>query len=125
MAIDELDLDQRLRDSGLLLIKAARVEPRKHRTSSTRELIDLCYHLSIVLEAGIPLIEGLRDLANSEHTLHDTIRDVARKIESGSTFSSALDDYPEQFPELLRSLIAAGEESGALDRVLKDLVVYL
>ena len=125
MAIDEVDLDKKLKETGLLLVKATRVEPRRQRGSTTRELIDLCYHLSIVLEAGVPLLEGLQDLANSEHRLHETIRDVARKIESGSTFSSALDDYPDQFPELLRNLIAAGEESGALDRVLKDLVVYL
>lgn len=125
MALDELDLDRRLGEGGLLLVKASRIEQRRRKTSSTRDLIDLCYHLSIVVEAGIPLLEGLRDLAGSEHRMHDTIRDVARKIESGSSFSAALEDHPEHFPELLRRLIGAGEESGALDRVLKDLVAYL
>jgi type IV pilus assembly protein PilC len=125
VAVDELDLDRQLREGGLLLVRASRLALRHGRGSSTRDLIDFCYHLAIVSEAGIPLLEGLRDLASGEHALRDTISAVARKIEAGSTLSAALDDHPDHFPELVRSLIRAGEESGALDRVLKDLVSYL
>lgn len=125
MARDERELDHRLQEGDLLLVKASRVQEKRRKTSSTRELVDFCYHLAVVIEAGIPILEGLNDLADSEHPLHLTIRDVARKVESGSTFSAALDDHPEHFPDLLRRLIGAGEESGALDVVLKDLVAYL
>ena len=125
LAADELDLDRRLAESDLLLVKARRLGERRRSSPSNRDLIDFCYHLALVLEAGIPLLEGLRDLADSEHSMHATIGDVARKIEAGSSLSEALGDDPQQFPELLRGLVRAGEESGALDRVLRDLVVYL
>jgi type IV pilus assembly protein PilC len=125
IALDEFDLDRRLAEGDLLLVRANRLARGRIKASSNRALVDFCYHLAVVLEAGIPLLEGLRDLSQSDHPMQDTIGDVARKIESGSSFSAALDDYPQVFPELVRGLVRAGEESGTLDRVLKDLVRFL
>ena len=100
--------------------------PRANAAGRTdRALIDLCYHVAVVIEAGIPMIDGLRDIAESDHPLAEILEDVALQIESGSTFSAALDDHPRAFPEFMRGLVRAGEESGSLHRVLMDLVRYL
>jgi type IV pilus assembly protein PilC len=124
-AADELALDGILADGDLLLIKAREVRPSRRRASSNRALIDLCYHLSVVVEAGIPLLQGLSDLVEGGHPLRETIGDVVRKIETGAALSDALADHPEHFPALMVSLIRAGEHSGNLDRVLRDLARYL
>lgn len=123
-AVDEQDLDRQLASADLLLIKARAVRAARGRTSSNRTLVDFCYHMSVVVEAGIPLLRGLSDLAQGEHPLRDTIGDVARKIESGAALSEALADFPEHFPPLILALIRAGEQSGNLDRVLRDLARY-
>lgn len=123
-AVDEQDLDRNLANADLLLIKARAVRPARRRVSSNRALIDFCYHMSVVVEAGIPLLQGLADLVEGEHPLHDAIGDIARKIESGATLSGALADHPQHFPTLMLALIRAGEHSGNLDRVLRDLARY-
>jgi len=123
-AVDEQDLDRQLASADLLLIKARAVRAARGRTSSNRALVDFCYHMSVVVEAGIPLLQGLSDLAKGEHPLRDTIGDVTRKIESGAALSDALADFPERFPRLMLALIRAGEQSGSLDRVLRDLARY-
>lgn len=124
-AADERDLDRNLAKSDLLLIRARALRPTRRRTSSTRALIDFCYHMSVVIEAGIPLLQGLSDLIEGEHPLHEALADIARKIESGATLSAALADYPQHFPNLLLALVRAGEHSGNLDGVLRDLAGYL
>ncbi len=124
-ASDEQELDRRLADTDLLLIKARALRSGGSRGSSNRALVDFCYHLSVVVEAGIPLLQGLSDLVEGGHPLAEEIGDIARKVESGESLSAALADYPQHFPALVRALVRAGEESGNLDRVLRDLSRYL
>jgi type IV pilus assembly protein PilC len=124
-AVDEQELDRRLADTDLLLIKARAVRAARRRGSSNRALVDFCYHLSVVIEAGIPLLQGLSDLVEDGHPLGEAIGDIVRKIESGESLSAALADHPEHFPKLMRALVRAGEHSGNLDRVLRDLSRYL
>ncbi|MEM7410907.1 MAG: type II secretion system F family protein [Myxococcota bacterium] len=124
-APDELSLDRMLADSDLLLIRATHKPAREGRGSSTRALIDFCYHLAIVSESGIPLIQGLRDLSEGDHPMQTVIADVARRVESGETLSASLAEHPAEFPELMVGLVRAGEESGTLDRVLHDLAKHL
>ncbi len=79
-AADEQELDRRLADTDLLLIKARALRSGGRRGTSSRALVDFCYHLSVVVEAGIPLLQGLRDLVEGGHPLAEAIGDVARKI---------------------------------------------
>ena len=125
VATDELALDRMLADSDLLLIRATKKRAREGTGTSTRALIDFCYHLAIVSESGIPLIQGLRDLSEGDHPMQMVITDVARRVESGETLSAALGEHPAEFPELMVGLVRAGEESGTLDRVLHDLAKHL
>lgn len=125
VALDEFALDRQLADNDLLLVSSSVARRRAARGSSTRALVDLCYHLAVVSESGIPLIEGLRDLAASDHPLRDVLADVGHKVEAGSTLSDALAEHPRHFPELMQGLVRAGEESGSLDRVLQDLATHL
>ena len=126
LALDENDLDRRLSTMDLFLVDARVIRKSLRRTRSSRALIDFCYHLAIVVEAGIPLLQGLQDIGSEDsHPLADVVQDVARKIEAGSTLSAALADYPHQFPPLVIASVRAGEATGQLDQILHDLVRYL
>ncbi|MGH0029907.1 MAG: type II secretion system F family protein [Myxococcota bacterium] len=125
VANDEAELDRMLRGRELLLVTAREGRPSRRR-ANTRSLIEFCYHLATIIEAGIPLLEGLRDLRDDgDSPIAREIEEVARRVESGQLLSQAMAAHPELFPELVRSLVAAGEETGTLDTVLRRLSEYL
>ena len=80
-AADEQELDRRLADTDLLLIKARALRSGGRRGTSSRALVDFCYHLSVVIEAGIPLLQGLADLRDQgEGPLTDAVAEVAQEL---------------------------------------------
>lgn len=123
-APDERALDRQLTKRGLVLLRA-----RTARTSgrvTPRTLIDLFYHLSVILGSGVPILQGLRDLQEAgEHPLAAELADIEHRVEGGTSLSAALADHPRYFQPLSISLVRAGEQTGRLDAVLRDLVAYL
>ena len=120
-------LDSALEQRKLLLVSASVGRNRAaRRAHSGRVLIDFCHHLATAVEAGVPLTTALRDLQEGgQSAIAEPLEDVTRKIESGQTLSQAMESYPQIFPPLARSLIAAGEQTGDLPRILRDLVKNL
>ncbi len=126
LADSEEALDSVLSSSNLCLIEARVQRARRGGRVRAEVLVDFCYHLRSVVEGGIPLIEGLQDFCDdTSHPLNSVMVDVSRKIRNGSQLSEAMAEYPGHFPELMRALIRAGEETGRLDQILRDLVSYL
>ncbi len=85
----------------------------------------LCLELSTVLKAGIPVNEGLGLLVDGE-------KDKGRKqvlmgmydfVSDGGKLSDAI-EKAEVFPGYMTGMIAVGEETGELDRVLESLSQY-
>ncbi|MFN6960644.1 MAG: type II secretion system F family protein [Rhodocyclaceae bacterium] len=97
------------------------------KTLSRRELIDLFYYLEVLLKAGVPAIEALRDLASSAQSgpLRLVAMGMAESIENGATFSQALAAQPAIARGVLPRLIESGETSGQLDAVLGEIVLSL
>ncbi len=125
-ALDEGDLDRQLNEQGLLLVKAQQKSSRTRGRVTGRTLVDFCHHLSTVVSAGIPLLDGLIDLQEDGRSpIATELEDIANRVASGQALSAAMESHPKLFPELVRSLIGAGEETGSLDIVLSDLATYL
>jgi type IV pilus assembly protein PilC len=91
------------------------------------ELINFCFHLEQLTRAGVPILEGLADLRDS--TDHPRFREVAaglvEGIQGGRGLSEAMAEYPEAFDGVFCNLIRAGEASGNLPLVLRDLSAAL
>ena len=125
-ASDEVDLDRRLAERDLVLIDAKPAPVARGRSAPAQTLIDFCFHLSIVLEAGVPLVAGLRDLRDQKlGDFEDVVSDLIVRVEGGESFSDAIRHHPDVFPGVLGAIVSAGESSGQLDRVLRDLVGHL
>lgn len=79
--------------------------------------------LSTLINAGLPLVQSLRSVANQTQSkpLRFIINQLISDIEGGSAFSAALARHPEVFNKVYISLIAAGEVSGTLDASLERL----
>src|SRR5437764_6104779 len=79
--------------------------------------------LATLVDAGLPLLRGLRVLEKQERhpTLKSIIGDLALSIEGGSTFSEALAQHPKVFNRLYINMVKAGELGGVLEVVLARL----
>ncbi len=126
-AANEVDLEQRLRRMGLDLVTCrARAKSGTFglaRRISRRDLIALCFHLEQITRSGLPLLDGLADLAASTDNarLREVLSSVHEDMEGGKLLSEALAQHPAVFDALFVSLIRTGEQTGTLPAVLADL----
>jgi type IV pilus assembly protein PilC len=93
----------------------------------TKDLILFTRQLSTMIDAGLPLIQGIEILANQEpnKTFQKILNQIKMDVEAGSTFADALKKHPKVFDNLYTNLVAAGELGGVLDIVLQRLAAYI
>src|SRR6266496_5713269 len=98
---------------------SGRVGP-KVLTTFTRQLATL-------VDAGLPLLRGLRVLERQERnaTLKSIINDLAIAIEGGSTFSEGLAQHPKVFNRIFVNTVKAGELGGVREVVLSRLSEFM
>jgi len=130
-AEDEDSLATLLDEQNLFLVEAAPAKKKDVRAETgrikARDVLNFTLDLSTILSSGIPITDGLADLAKaSEHVkLQAIIEDILASINAGSSLSAAFERHPKVFDTLYVSIVRAGETSGSLDRVLSDLAVFL
>jgi len=130
-AENEQALQAHLKQMRLTLISAKETKPRKEFRFGGRikrkELITFTVHLQTIISAGVPIIQGLNDLIEQTGNAYfkHILEDVRASIQAGSSLSEALGRYPRAFSALYVSVIQAGEASGNLESVLKDLTAFL
>ena len=126
-AANESELEQRLSKIGLDLIRAEVTAQRTsgfgQRKIEKTDLINFCFHMEQLTKAGVPMLEGLKDLRDSVENpaFREVIASIVDEIEGGKTLSEALVDYPTIFDTLFINMIRAGEASGELGKVLESL----
>ena len=96
-----------------------RVKPA-HLAMFTRQLATL-------VEAGLPLLRGLRILDEQEENpvLKRVLGDLAQDIENGDSMAEAVGRHPRIFSRLYSNMVLAGEIGGALDTALDRLADFL
>ena len=94
---------------------------------TTKELALFTKQFSLMIENGIPMLQALQMLQEQQRKIDfaDTIGQVIRSIEQGASLTEALEPYPLIFDSLYVAMTKAGEASGRLDIILKQLVVYI
>ena len=127
---------QLLRDKGLLPVTVTEVAAKEatrdrgsftlRRGVSAADLALLTRPLATLGRAGLPLEEAL--LAVSQQTekprIQAIIAGVRAKVLEGRTLADGLGVFPQVFPEIYRTTVGAGEQSGRLDNVLERLADY-
>jgi len=96
--------------------------------SANREkLIIFTKQLMTLHRAGIPLLRALGCIERGaeEIGMKEEIEGIRSELESGSSLSRAMDNYPKKFPSIYVASIAAGETSGTLDEVLGQLAALI
>ncbi|MCG2721355.1 MAG: type II secretion system F family protein [Thermodesulfovibrionales bacterium] len=128
-ASDEDDLEQILHSKGLILLESAKGTFIFHRKPklSEKELVDFTYLLNLILTSGVPLMNGLSDMAtqSANRRIATATSFLKSKLETGKSISDSMLEYPELFPPFYTSMVRAGEVSGNLEQVLNDIMAYL
>jgi general secretion pathway protein F len=126
---------QILRERSLLPIavtEVAQKEAKRQRSFSFRrgisasELALVTRQLASLTQSGLPLEEALLAVAqqNDNPRTKSIMLGVRSKVVEGHTLADGLREFPQAFPELYRSTVSAGEQSGHLDVVLDRLADY-
>jgi len=93
----------------------------------SKQLCVFTRQLATLVDAGLPLLRGLRVLEKQEPnpTLRKIIVDLGYAIEGGSTFSEGLAQHPKVFNRLFVNMVKAGELGGVLEVVLARLAEFM
>lgn len=96
-----------------------------NKTSAT-ELALITRQLATLVESGLPLEESLLAVAEQcdKNSLKSMIMAVRTKVTEGYGLSESMAEFPQVFSDLFRAMVAAGEKSGHLDKVLNRLADY-
>ncbi len=110
----EFDLTEWMVDNGLAAPFGA------------KELTLFTKQLSIMINAGVPIIQALEILYKSEKhpVLKKTIKKIADDVGAGKTIAEAL-AAGKGFTKLYVNLVKAGEAGGILDTILEKLVTHM
>jgi type IV pilus assembly protein PilC len=126
-AINLVDLEMRLKRIELDFVIGNPVKQRGWRGGvriDRRELINFCFHLEQLTRSGVSILDGLTDLRDSlaNPRFREVVASLIESIEGGRTLSQAMSEHPKVFDKVFASLVRAGEQSGNLPDVLRNLV---
>jgi general secretion pathway protein F len=119
-----------LRSQGLWvseLDEIASAGAKGERGLGTAKLSLLTRQLATLLDAGLPIEQALSVLIEQSEVEREKhlVAALRSEILAGSSFSQALTRHPRVFPELYRTIVSAGEESGKAAAVMQRLADYL
>lgn len=93
---------------------------------SVKELGTFTKQLSVMISAGVPLLQSLEILYRSEKNaaLKLAIKNIATDVGEGKTIAEAMETQ-KPFSKLYCNLVKAGEAGGILDQILKKLAIHM
>ena len=119
-----------LRKQGVTVSKVRRkTESMFSKYSGAIKPMDIAMisrQITTMLAAGVPLVQTLQLLSRSheKNKMRELLSQISLDVESGTPLSQALSKHPRYFDELYCDLVAAGEQSGALDQIYDRIATY-
>src|SRR5664280_186351 len=94
---------------------------------SARRLAIFTRQFSVMIDAGLPLVQCLEILGSQQDSrlFQKIILAVRQDVEAGSSLSEAMRKHPKAFDDLFVNMVAAGEAGGILDTILRRLSTYI
>lgn len=97
------------------------------RSVPTKNLAIFTRQFSVMIDAGLPLVQCLDILGKQEEHkgFAETILKTREEVEGGASLADAMRKFPRAFDALYTNMVAAGEAGGILDTILKRLATYI
>src|ERR1700736_4047660 len=94
---------------------------------SAKNLAVFVRQFSVMIDAGLPLVQCLDILGSQEEDKNFAAVILATRtdVESGASLADAMRKHPKTFDALFTNMVAAGEAGGILDTILKRLATYI
>lgn len=124
----DLDAKMKLREQGVLVTQInAKTQLSAKQNFSTETLLTFTIQLSQLINAGVPLYEGLKAMEEQARgeSYHRVVLSLCEQIRTGVSLSTAMAAYPDSFDKLYCGMVAAGEAVGLLGPVLEKLSQFL
>jgi type IV pilus assembly protein PilC len=92
-----------------------------------RDIVMFCRQLASFVAVGVPVTTAMRAFADEAHSkqLRDAFISVVTDLERGMRLSDAFASHPRIFPPILIDMVRSAEETGSLDRVLRQAARHL
>jgi len=99
----------------------------KAKSVPAKNLAVFTRQFSVMIDAGLPLVQCLDILGNQEDHKYfaQVILATRSDVEGGMSLAEAMKRHPKCFDALFCNMIAAGEAGGILDTILKRLATYI
>ena len=100
---------------------------RGRKKVNAKELSIFTRQFSVMIDAGLPLVQCLEILAQQQENKHfaQVLTQVRQDVEEGSTLAAAMQRHTKVFDQLFINMIDAGETGGILDLILQRLSTYI
>lgn len=98
---------------------------KKTQKISAAELSIFCGQVALILEAGLPLYDGMETLAGADNDSENA--EMFRKASEGVTATGSLYEAlkgDDRWPEYLVEMVGIGERSGHLESIMRGLESY-
>jgi type IV pilus assembly protein PilC len=94
---------------------------------NAKELAIFTRQFSVMIDAGLPLVQCLEILASQQEnkTFQKVLVNTRSAVEGGATLSAAMKQSPKVFDPLYTNMVEAGETGGILDTILQRLSTYI
>ncbi|OYP34432.1 type II secretion system F family protein [Rhodopirellula sp. MGV] len=98
-----------------------------NRKFKPKDLVLLMRNLTTLVSNGVSLTHAIETVGKdrSMAKYHHILKRLCRHLKSGESLSSAMNEFPEAFNEILVSQISVGEISGSLDKTLERITEQL
>lgn len=121
-----------LRGNGLIVFEVQELNQLLYKDIhignpvKNKDFILFLRQFSTLIDAGITLVDSTHILAEQLENkyLKRVLFDIEDELQKGTSLSEAFSAYPKVFPELLVSMVHAGEVSGNLDEILDNMATY-
>ena len=96
-------------------------------TVTSKDKIFFVQNLQVMIRSGLPLDKSLKTLADQTRNgrFQKIINDLAQDTEKGISFAQSLSKYAKTFGDLFINMVEAGEVSGRLEDVLKQIYIQI
>lgn len=99
--------------------------PQWRSRSASKQLGLVAHELSMLLSAGIPLLESLDTLVEQHSgSLRTALLKLRDQVEAGSSLAAAMELQPDIFDPASIRLVEVGENAGTLDSMLAELADF-
>ncbi|GAB2803619.1 type II secretion system F family protein [Halomonas shantousis] len=91
-----------------------------------RDVTLFARQMATMIRAGVPVLQAFGVVAESlkNPAMRNMVETLMNDVAAGSSFSEALAQHPAHFDRMFVNMVAAGEQSGTLDRMLERVASY-